>query len=233
MKNENLFIGAKKIQGELLKLGIDISISTIKRIIQVFRKQGKINASLTWKKFIRSHINCLYAMDFFTITTVFGKRLFVFFIIYIKTREIIHFNITTNPTKFFVTQRLMHFTWESWEKEEIKYLIHDNEPAFKYINYSAFYIVNKRISEFSPNMNAYAERFVRSVRKEALDWFIIFSRKQLENILKEYISYYNSKRPHQGINQCVPLGYTPQTTGKIIAEPILSGLVYHYKRKAA
>ncbi|MBN2532993.1 MAG: helix-turn-helix domain-containing protein [Spirochaetales bacterium] len=83
MKNDNPFMRTGKIQGELLKLGIKLSLSTIRRIIADLRKQGKIKSTLTWKKFIKAYIEHLFAMDFLTVTTFFGKPFYVFFIIYL------------------------------------------------------------------------------------------------------------------------------------------------------
>lgn len=88
-------------------------------------------------------------------------------------------------------------------------------------------------SKKSPNMNAIAERFIRSARQEALDYFLMLNRKQLKSILTEYINYYNTMRPHQGINQNIPKNYVPHKNGKIIKSPILSGLHHHYFREAA
>ena len=89
-------------------------------------------------------------------------------------------------------------------------------------------------------MNSVAERWIRTVRQEALDYFIIFNQKQLRNILKKFIMYYNCLRPHQAasarkgrINQNVPQGYILRTTGRIKSKPILSGLHHHYFREAA
>jgi len=82
-------------------------------------------------------------------------------------------------------------------------------------------------------MNAYAERFVRSIRREALDHFIIISEQQLKNILFRYIDYYNSLRPHQGIGQRAPCGYVPQTAGTVLSIPVLSGLHHHYFKVAS
>ena len=82
-------------------------------------------------------------------------------------------------------------------------------------------------------MNAIAERFIGSIRREALDYFIIFNKDQVKNILTEYIHYYNSRRPHQGIDQHIPKEYLPQKRGKILKMPILSGLHHHYFREAA
>ncbi|MGD9202204.1 MAG: integrase core domain-containing protein [Chitinispirillia bacterium] len=90
-----------------------------------------------------------------------------------------------------------------------------------------------RISVKASNMNAIAERFVRNARQEALDYFIILSHKQVNKFLSEYICYYNTLRPHQGIIQQVPKRYTPHQDGKIVKMPILSGLHHHYYRRAA
>jgi hypothetical protein len=82
-------------------------------------------------------------------------------------------------------------------------------------------------------MNSISERFVLSARFEALDNFVILNQVQIEEILKEYIFYYNNKRPHQGIEQHVPNTYKSCKNGKIIKSPILSGLHHHYYRKVA
>ena len=104
---------------------------------------------------------------------------------------------------------------------------------FKYINYKDFNITNIKISPNAPNMNAYCEKYVKSARNEAFDWFIIFSEKQIRKILKKYITYFNKKRPYQGISQEVPDGYTPQKQGNVLSHPVLWGLHHHYYRIVA
>jgi putative transposase len=224
MKNQNLFWGAKRIQGELLKLGITLHKKTISNILKGFRKQGKIKSSLTWSRFIKAHIDSLFATDFFTVDSIFNKRFYVFFIIHLKTRKITDLCLTTNPTRRFVRQRLIHF---SEDKDTKSYLIHDRSPEFTQ-NYPLYNIKGVATPVRSPNMNAYAERFISSVRREALDNFIILNEKQLRTILLRYIHYYNSRRPHQGIRQKIPDGYVPQTKGTVVSVPMLSGLHHHY-----
>ena len=85
----------------------------------------------------------------------------------------------------------------------------------------------------APNMNAIAERFVGSVRREALDQYVILSKNQLKTVLVDYIHYYNSLRPHQGLDQQIPARYYSKKEGKILKIPILSGLDHHYFRRAA
>ena len=233
IKNDNINIGYGKIQGELKKLGISMDKTTIRKILKTYRKKGKVKTGLTWKKFIKSHIDSLYAMDFFTLTSIFGKTYYIWFFMCIKTREIIHFNITTNPTKMFVRLQLNWVRDDFITDDKPIYLIHDNAGEFNYINYHAYNINSVPTSVKAPNLNAHAERFVGSIRRECFNWFILISEKQIRNLLKEYISYYNTRRPHQGIEQEVPKGYTPKTIGKVISKPVLSGLFYHYERLAA
>ena len=171
-------------------------------------------------------IGCFPLSSWLSINVPFLLR-----IIYLQTRQIVQYAVTTNPTRQLVRQQLIEFIW-NFEDKRI-YLIHDGSGEFCNINYDNFGIEGIKISANAPNMNAFADRFIGSVRKEAFDWFILFNEIQIRNILIEYIGYYNEKRPHQGIAQKVPGGYTPQKQGNIITYPILSGLHHHYERLSA
>lgn len=233
IKNENLFWGLKKIQGELLKLGIDLDKKTIRNIIRDFRRKGKVIKSLSWKKFLSMHAHSLFAMDHFTIDTLTNVRYYVHFIIHHESRRIVQFAITTNPVREFVRQQTIKFS-ETIVKclPSHIFLIHDRAREFDF-DYSSFGINNVKTSIKSPNMNAIAERFIGSARREALDFFLLVSEKQIKRILAEYINYYNSKRPHQGIDQGIPLGYSVQSHGSVCSQPILGGLHHHYFRSIA
>lgn len=168
-------------------------------------------------------------MDFIVVDTIFNMRFYVYFIIHYQTREIIQFGITRNPVREFVKQQIIDFT------ENLKqtiYLIHDRSKKLC-LNYKDYGIKSIITSIKAPNMNAVTERFIRSIRRECMDWFIIFNEHQLYGILKEYVQYYNSKRPHQGLAQQIPKGYKPQKRGKIVSYPVLYGLHHSYERKAA
>jgi len=229
MKNDNLYWGARKIQGELLKLEIKIDEKTIRNILNGFRRRGKVKKSLSWKKFLKLQIHSIYAMDFFTIDTILNQRLYVYFILYHKTREIVQFAITTNPTREIVRQQLIEF---EQNLKQVVYMIHDHAAQFN-INYIEYGIRGIKTSVEAPNMNAIAERFVGSVRREVLDFYILINEKQIQRILDEYISYYNSKRPHQGLDQRIPMKYKPHLYGKVQKLPILGGLHHYYMRRAA
>ncbi len=232
MKSNNLLWGVHRIEGELLKLGIELDHSTIARILQDFRKQGKIKPGLSWKKFLTMQAKSIFAMDFFTVDTITKHTFYVFFIIHHSTRQIIQFAITLNPTIIFVKQQMIEFEEMVVQKaKHTIYMIYDNGSHF-YFDLSDYGITPVRTAIKSPNMNAIAERFIGSVRREALDYYLLLKEKQVYTIIDEYIKYYNSQRPHQTI-EGIPKGYTPQKTGKIKSKPILGGLHHHYYRKAA
>ena len=156
----------------------------------------------------------------------------MFFILYMKSREIIQYAVTTNPCREFVRQQLMKFSESIGIVEEKVYLIHDRSPELCF-HYEDYGLLDVTTSVKAPNSNAIAERFVRSVRNEVLDSFVMFGNKQIEHLLSRYILYFNGLLPHQGIEQRVPGGYEVQTEGKIVSIPILSGLHHHYERHSA
>ena len=230
MKNDNLLWGVKRIQGELLKLDISLSTKTIRKILQSFRRRGKIRRSLTWKKFLETQIQFIYAMDFLTVETVLGKRFYVFAVISHKTREIVRFAITENPTREFVRQQLMLF---SERMASTVYVVHDNALMFN-IDFLAYNLVSINTAVEAPNMNSVIERFFRTVRREALDNLLLLGRTQIQGILEEYVAFYNTQRPHQGINQQISKpGEAQRTAGPICKTPVLGGLHHHYFRQAA
>jgi len=229
MKNRNLLWGARRIQGELQKLGIILDEKTVRNILSYFRRRGRIKRGLAWKKFLTMQAKSIYAMDFFTVDTILNQRFYCHFIIHHGTRRIVQFAVTMHPVREFVRQRIILFK----EKvEEMAYMIHDRDTCFL-MDLSAYGLRPVKTSIKSPNMNAIAGRFVRSVRRECLDWFIIVGEQQLRKLLEEYVYYYNEQRPHQGISQGIPAGRKSGRDGKIIVIPILGGLHNSYERLAA
>jgi len=130
----NLYWGYKKIQGELFKLGIALDQKTVRNILTDFRRKGKVRRSLRWREFLRLQIHVRYAIDFFTTDIVLNQRYYVFFILYHKSREIIQFSFTRNPTREFVRQQFIEF---EQKVNRVVYLIHDNAAQFtlSYLDY--------------------------------------------------------------------------------------------------
>lgn len=229
MKQENLLWGCHRIADDLKKIGIDLNPTTVNRIIQTFRKQGKIRPIGSWKKFLKSHWNSLFRMDFMTIDTLFGKRFYLLIILELKSSIIVQWNLTENPCREFVKQSIELFSEDFPDK---KTLIYDNALQFISIDYSWYGIQGVNISPAAPNMNAYTERVIGTIRREALDHFLLFTEKQVRNIIRQYVEYYNHQRPHQGINK-IPVEKKVLSSGNIQKDQILGGLHHNYYRSSA
>ena len=229
MKNSNYLWGVYRIQDELRKINVDISRETIRKVLADYRASGEIKPNLSWATFLKAHWDSLFACDFFTVDLFGFSRLYVFFILELKSRKITHWNITTNPDIQFLRNQFSCFT----ETFSNVYLIHDNSGELKWFPYNEYGITGIATVPYSPNMNAYAERFIRSIRAECLDWMIVFNHKQLRNIIREYVKYYNTVRPHQGIGK-VPDGVqSDNKIGRIRKESVLFGLHHRYYRETA
>ena len=232
MAANNRLWGAERIRGELLKLNIQIS----KRTIQKYMKQvrPKHTHGQTWKTFLRNHAAEIWACDFLQVTDLFFRPLFAFFIIELKSRKVIHMNVTRTPTDIWVAQQLREATPYG---QTPKYLIRDNDKKFG-SNFAQVAATSNikvlRTPYRTPRANAVCERFLGSVRRECLDHFLVFREKQLSRILQAYIVYFNQARPHQGLGQRLPdpLGPAPLPLNQVIATPVLGGL-HHYYRKTA
>ncbi len=230
IKQDNHLWGCHRIADELMKIGIELHPTTVNKIIQTFRKKGKIQPNGSWQKFLKSHWNSLFSMDFMTVDTLFGKRFYLLIILELKSRKIIRYDLTTNPCREFVKQRIELFSGD-FEDQKIT-LIYDNASQFTSIDYSWFGIKGVNICSYAPNMNAYVERLNGSIRREALDHFLLISQKQVHNIIHEYVEYHNHQRPHQGLGR-IPDPESLPSLGKITKNPVLGGLHHSYYRSSA
>ncbi len=228
---ENPLWGAPRIHGELLKLGYQVAETSVAKYMVKPIKPS----SQTWKTFLENHANCLVAMDFFTVPTIFFKVFHVLIFLDHKRRRIIHFNITTNPTAAWVAQQIRDaFPWDSAPR----YLIHDRDPVFQgkcQEALKAMGIKEVKIAPASPWQNVYCERVIGSIRRECLDHVIVINEEHLRRKLAEYKTYYNKSRTHLGLTKDSPepRAIQPIGTGDIITIPHLGGLHHQYMRKAA
>jgi transposase InsO family protein len=178
-------------------------------------------------------------MDFKVVTTLFGKTYYLLFFIAHHSRKIIHYNITDHPTKEWIEHQLRNFTF-NFDFDKKIYLIRDNDQLYKHVDFQKFNIEDVPISRRAPDMNAIMERFIGSFKREALNFFVIINRKQLEYIAKNYIYFYNNYRPHQGLgNVTIPEYlnvnehkiYSKKPKGKIMKQEFLNGVLNHYYYK--
>ena len=232
MAIENPRWGAKKIQGELLKLDIYIHKRTIKRYLRKVRKR---NSGQNWATFLRNHAGEIWACDFTTVHTLFFRPIYILVFMELHTRKIVYTTVTTSPTDDWTAQQLREVT--AWGHKP-KYLIRDNNNKFgKRFSavVEATHIKELKTPFQAPKANAICERFMGSLKREALDFHFILHPYQLQRIVNEYVAYYNQSRPHQGIEQQIPTRFNnPRTQlakepkGKVIATPVLNGLHHTY-----
>lgn len=122
-------------------------------------------------------------MDYMTIDTLFGKRLYLLVILELKSRKIVKWSLTQYPCREFVKQRIIDYS----EEYPTSYLIHDNDAQFVSIDYSQYNIKAVNTCVSASNMNTYVERVIGTIRREALDHFLMISEKQVQNIVKNYV----------------------------------------------
>jgi len=228
---DNFLWGAERIRGELLKLGIKIS----KRTIQKYMARIRSNSSQTWDTFLKNHASNIWACDFTVVHDLLFRPLYIFIIIELHTRLIVHAAVTRSPTDQWTAQQLRQAT--PWGKLP-KYLIRDRDS--KYGNHFAAVVSSIKILKTpvrAPRANSFCERFIGSLRRECLDHMLILHRKQLHQIVQEYVHYYNGCRPHQGIGQQIPYCFDngnpwpvsqPENEEEIVSSPVLGDLHHHY-----
>ena len=239
MASENLSWGAPRIYSELLMLGYtkkQVSQRTVSRYLKKIRVDAPGNIKKKrqqWKTFLENHREYIMAMDFFTVPTISFKILYVYFIIDHARRKIVHVNVTKHPTTEWVIQQLKDaFPFESAPK----YLIFDRDSIF-----------SARVKQFITNMgtrpkvtgykcpwqNGVAERYVLSVREDALNRMVIFNEKQLHDLMKQYVEYYNNERCHLSVGRDSPTGREIQNkpfgSARVISFPRIGGLHHVYK----
>src|SRR5215471_19079722 len=235
MARENRLWGAERIRGELLKLGIRVCKRTIEKYMRAVRSTRP--RGQTWKTFLHTHAEQIWACDILPVTDLFFRSLFAFFIIELHSRKVIHVGITRSPTDAWTAQQLREATAFGVGP---KYLIRDHDGKFgvtfaQVAKSSRIKIL--KTPYHAPQANAICERFLGSVRRECLDHLFILHERQLQRVLNAYVAYFNQARPHQGIQQQIPeqkAGLLPPhpASGKVISFPVLGGLHHDHRRSA-
>jgi len=208
LAGENPTWGYRRIHGELCRLGHTIAASTVWKILRAAGiNPSRDRTGPTWLEFIRSQAAGIIATDFACVDTATLRRYHVLFIIEIHTRRVHLAGITTNPTGPWTTQAARNFLMGLRDDHGFRFLIRDGAGQFTR-SFDAVLagsgITAIRIPPRAPRANAYAERWVRTLRHELLDRTIIWNEKQLRRLLIEYIDHYNRQRPHRGIHQRAP-----------------------------
>ncbi len=235
MATANARWGAERIRGELLKLDIRVAKWTVQKYMRDARPPRR--AGQPWATFLRNHAGEIWACDFLPVTDVLFRPVYAFFVIALSSRRVVHVGVTRHPTDAWVAQQRRAATPFG---QRPAYRIRDNDskygPAFTRVA-EASGITVLRTAYRAPRQNATCERFRGSVRRACLDHVLVRSEAHLRRVLREYASYCNGARPHQGVQQHIPDGaegpvVRPETDGKIQAIPVLGGLHHAYNRAA-
>ena len=234
LARENPRWGSVRIQGELRKLGFEVSAESVRCYRRVAHRRPP---SQSWRTFLRNHAPHIWAADFFTVPTVTFHTLFVFFFITHDRRRLIHLNVTAHPTADWVWRQLIAAT--PWGNQP-QYLLRDRDRSYgaAFIPRAARVGIQTILTPVqAPKANAIAERLVGTLRRECLDHLIIIDERHLRLILMEYAAYYNAARPHRALDlqppNGAPLRAAPPTAGRLRARPVLGGLHHEYEWKAA
>ena len=230
-----------KLEGELFKLGYDIGRSTIRAVLKrqhIPPAPHRAKQGSSWRTFLKHYEDQMLACDFFTVETAWLRTIYVLFFLELGTRRVHLAGCTAHPTAAWVTQQARQLSWTLQnEGLPIRFLIHDRDAKFPAAFdrvFQADEVTILRTPFRAPKANAFAERWIRSVREECLDHVLIMGERHLHRVLQEYTTYFNHARPHQGIAQrCpVPQDKVPRTSA-IERRDILGGIIHDYYRKAA
>jgi len=236
LAGENDCWGYGKIEGELLKLGYKVSQTTIRNILD---RHGIVpapvrNGSLGWRKLMTHYKQQILACDFFTVETPWLQIWYVLFYIEVGTRRVYLAGVTAYPDGFWVAQQARQYVW-TLEQSDLKprFLIHDNDGKFTKTHDTIFQSEHIHIitTPFQPpNANAFAERWVRTVREECLNHLLIFNETHLRRVLQTFIDYYNTTRPHQGLQPQSPIPRPQSTSTGPVHRAMVLGFISDYYR---
>jgi len=236
--------GYTRIRGALSNLGHDIGRNTIKRILlEAGMDPAPVRRQrMSWSDFLRAHWGAIAAMDFFTVEvlTLGGLvRHHVLFVIDLATRRVEIFGVAVNPDGTWMKQMARNLTDEvDGFLLEHRYLIMDRDPVFTRDFHRMLKdrgVKSVRLPSRSPNLNAFAERLIRSVRQECLSKVIPLSGNHLRDVLDQYMAHYHTERNHPGLQNEL---LTPANDNHLVSAPVirrkrLGGLLNYYHRRAA
>ncbi len=240
MGRKNPRWGCMRIKGELQGLGHRVGVTTIRTIL---RRAGISPAPRrdgpSWAEFLRAQAQGIVACDFFTVETVFLQTLYALFFIEVSTRRIHIEGVSRNPDSAWATQQARNLAMGDG-LDHVRFLIRDRDSKFTASFDEVFKTQGAKVLKTpvrAPKANAFAERFVRTVRVEVFDLVLVTGRRHLLRVLQDYERHYNSHRPHRGIDLAAPdaidVEVAPVPISQIESRKILGGLINEYHGVAA
>ena len=240
LARENPRWGYQRLRGELLKLGHTVSATTIRTVLWRYHvPPAPRRAGLAWAAFLRAHAAGLVACDFFAVETVRLEVLYVLFFLHVQSRRVFVAGCTAHPTAAWTAQQARNITWDLAEvRIRPTVLLRDRDAKFPPAFDAAFAAQGARVVRApfrAPRANAFAERWVGTIRRECLDWLLILGTRHLEHAVREYARHYNAARPHRALALRPPLprGQPVAPTAPVRRHDRLGGLLHEYSRCAA
>lgn len=241
LASENSTWGYRRIHGELAGLGYQLAPSTVWSILKragtdpAPRRNGP-----SWPEFLRAQAHGILATDFFCVDTLLLQRLYVLFVVEHATRRVHLLGITANPTGAWVAQQARNLLMDLGDHTaQFNFLIRDRDTKFTDVFDAVFASEGIRILRTpmrAPRANAIAERWIGTVRRELLDRMLILNRRQLGTVLAEYVTHFNTHRPHRTLNQAAPLQPLPPPASpsqlRVRRRDRLGGLIHEYSQAA-
>jgi transposase InsO family protein len=243
LARENPRWGYQRIHGELLRCGVGVSASSIRRVLRAHGLDpAPRRAPTSWRSFLRQQATGILACDFFTVDTVLLRRVYVLFVIELDSRRVHLAGVTAHPTGWWVVQQARNLVAVLDEQATaFRFLIRDRDAKFTRAFDDVWRSTGAEIiltPVRAPNANAYAERWVGTVRRECLDQLLIVGRQQLVRVLRTYVEHYNRHRPHRSLGHMAPVPSVPAEprSGPILGglrrRDLLGGLIHEYEPAA-
>jgi putative transposase len=231
--------GHRRICGELAKLGLQASPTSIRRLLgRAQLHPASRQPGPSWREFLQAQAASIVAADFFTVESAFPRRYYALFFIEHATRRVHLAACTADPSRSWVTQQARNLGL-FFAEQQIRFLIGDRDATYsrpfdEVLRGERIGILRTPIR--APKANAVAERFARTVRAERLDWLPILNRRHLERVLRADVEHYNTERPHRALALRPPdpsSAANGAAVGEIQRRDKLGGLIHEYYRAAA
>jgi len=242
LARENPRWGCVRVQGELRKLGIRVSATTVRTLLQAARLgPAPRRAGPTWAEFLQAQAEGIIACDFFTVETAWLRTLYVLVFIELGSRRIHLSPSTVHPDSAWVTQQARNLALGlDARTTPARFFIRDRDTKFSgpfdtVLRSEGIRVIRTPVQ--APNANAYAERVIETLRAECLDWTLILGRGHLDRTLRTYAEHYNRQRPHRALALASPLAPggepIPVDPRDVRRRDLLGGLIHEYDRVAA